>query len=259
MTRPTSESPATAFAVALLDEFARLGLRDVVLSPGSRSQALALAAAEYERQGILRLRVRIDERVGGFLALGLAASSGLPVVVIMTSGTAVANLHPAVLEAHHSGVPLIIVSSDRPFELRGIGSNQTTVQEGMFGAAVNWSREVPAPRGEPDDQDAAAALAREAWAACQAGAPVHLNIAFTEPLSSVTSLPSNDSDWSAESDQPIEPAALALPQHPGTVVVAGSGAGPIAEETARRLGAPLLAEVASGAHFGPNRVVAYRE
>ena len=101
MTTPTSESPATAYAVALLDEFARLGLRDIVLSPGSRSQALALAAAEYERAGTLRLHVRIDERVGGFLALGLSVATGLPVVVIMTSGTAVANLHPAVLEAHH--------------------------------------------------------------------------------------------------------------------------------------------------------------
>jgi 2-succinyl-5-enolpyruvyl-6-hydroxy-3-cyclohexene-1-carboxylate synthase len=259
VTNPGSQSPATGFAVALLDEFARLGLRDVVLSPGSRSQALALAAAEYERQGILRLRVRIDERVAGFVALGLAVETGLPVVVVMTSGTAVANLHPAVLEAHHSGVPLIIVSSDRPEELRGIGSNQTTVQEGIFGAAITWSREVPAPRGEPGEQDAAAALAREAWAASRAGAPVHLNLAFTEPLSSATSLPETESDWSAEADEPIEPAALRLPQHPGTVVVAGSGAGPVAEETARLLGAPLLAEVASGAHFGPNLVVAYRE
>src|ERR1700712_1919942 len=183
MTSPRSESPATAFAVALLDEFARLGLRDVVLSPGSRSQALALAAAEYERQGVLRLRVRIDERVAGFVALGLAVETRLPVVVIMTSGTAVANLHPAVLEAHHSGVPLIIVSSDRPEQLRGIGSNQTTVQEGIFGAAASGSRDVAAPRGEPGETDAAAALAKQAWAAARAvrPQPVHLNIAFTEP------------------------------------------------------------------------------
>src|ERR1700753_1877914 len=113
-TSPTSESPATAFSFPLLAEFARLGLRDIVLSPGSRSQALALAAAEYEREGLLRLHVRIDERSSGFLALGLAVSTGLPVAVIMTSGTAVANLYPAVLEAHHSGVPLLILSADRP-------------------------------------------------------------------------------------------------------------------------------------------------
>jgi 2-succinyl-5-enolpyruvyl-6-hydroxy-3-cyclohexene-1-carboxylate synthase len=260
-TKLSHRSPATAFAVALLDEFARLGLRDIVVSPGSRSQALALAAAEYERLGLLRLRVRIDERVGGFLALGLAVETGLPVVVVMTSGTAVANLHPGVLEAHHSGVPLIIVSSDRPAELRGIGSNQTTVQEGIFGAAIQWSRDIPAPRGDAGEQDAAAALARDAWAAARGGRPqpVHLNVAFTEPLSSPAELLESEADWSAESDEPIEPAALSIHPSPGTVVIAGAGAGPRAEEVARQLGAPLLAEVASGAHFGPNLVVAYRE
>ena len=254
-----SESPATAYAVALFDEFARLGLRDIVLSPGSRSQALALAAAEYERLGLLRLHVRIDERVGGFLALGLAVSTGLPVVIVMTSGTAVANLHPAVLEAHHSGVPLIIVSADRPVALRGIGSNQTTVQEGIFGAAISFSRSVDAPVGLPGEKDAAAAVAREAWAAAVGGRPVHLNIAFTEPLSSAVTLPESSGDWAAEADEPISPAAFPLTAAPGTVVVAGAGAGPRAEEVARSLGAPLLAEVSSGARFGPNLVVAYRE
>ena len=276
MTSPRSDSPATAYAVALLEEFARLGLRDIVLSPGSRSQAIALAAAEYERAGVLRLHVRIDERVGGFLALGLAVSTGLPVVVAMTSGTAVANLHPAVLEAHHSGVPLIVVSSDRPAALRGIGSNQTTVQNGIFGAATPFSRDIAAPIGEPGETDAAAALAREAWAAALSGGkaglnpqPVHLNIAFTEPLSSVTTIPeslddTNDEDsvseeWSAEPDEPIEPLAFELRSAPGTVVVAGAGGGPRAEEVARELGVPLLAEVSSGARFGPNLVAAYRE
>jgi 2-succinyl-5-enolpyruvyl-6-hydroxy-3-cyclohexene-1-carboxylate synthase len=230
-----------------------------VLSPGSRSQALALAAAEYERLGLLRLRVRIDERVAGFLALGLAVETALPVVVLMTSGTAVANLHPAVLEAHHAGVPLIIVSSDRPEALRGIGSNQTTIQDGIFGAAITRSWSVAAPLGAPDETDAAAALARAAWAAARAARPqpVHLNIAFTEPLSSPVTLPTSDADWSAEADEPIEPAPLEIPVHPGTVVVAGAGAGERAEAVARELGAPLLAEVASGARFGPNLVAAY--
>jgi 2-succinyl-5-enolpyruvyl-6-hydroxy-3-cyclohexene-1-carboxylate synthase len=261
MKSPRTDSPATAFAVALLDEFARLGLRDIVLSPGSRSQALALAAAEFEREGLLRLHVRIDERVGGFVALGLAVETGLPVVVVMTSGTAVANLHPAVLEAHHSGVPLIIVSADRPASLRGIGSNQTTVQSGIFGAAISFDRDVPAPIGAADEVDAAAALAREAWVASRAlrPQPVHLNLAFTEPLSSATTLPSVDDDWSAEADEPIEPSPLGIAFAPGTVVIAGADAGPRAEEAARELGAPLLAEVSSGAHFGPNLIVAYRE
>ncbi|HEY2557417.1 MAG TPA: thiamine pyrophosphate-binding protein, partial [Diaminobutyricibacter sp.] len=103
-------NPATDYSLALLTEFVRLGVRDVVLSPGSRSQALALVAAELERNASIRLHVRIDERVSGFLALGLAVESGRPAVVITTSGTATANLHPAVLEAHHSTVPMIVIT-----------------------------------------------------------------------------------------------------------------------------------------------------
>jgi 2-succinyl-5-enolpyruvyl-6-hydroxy-3-cyclohexene-1-carboxylate synthase len=260
MRRPTNESPATAYAVALFDEFARLGLRDVVIAPGSRSQALALVAAEYERLGLVRLHVRIDERGAGFLALGLAVETRLPVVVAMTSGTAVANLHPAMLEAHHSGVPIIVVSADRPASLRGIGSNQTTDQYGLFGSAVTFTRDVPAPVGEAGETDAAAALAREAWAAARGRRPqpVQLNIAFTEPLSSPVSLPNSESDWSAEVDELIEPEAFDISAAPATIVIAGADAGPRAEEVARELGAPLLAEVTSGAHFGPNLVVAYR-
>ena len=260
MRSPTNDSPATAYAVALFDEFARLGLRDVVLCPGSRSQAIALVAAEYERLGLVRLHVRIDERVAGFLGLGLAVETGLPVVVAMTSGTAVANLHPAVLEAHHAGVPLIVVSSDRPVALRGIGSNQTTDQAGLFGSAVTFARDVAAPLGAPGETDAAAALAREAWAAARdrRPQPVQLNLAFAEPLSSPVTLPDSEADWSAEVDELIEPAAFELTAAPATVVIAGADAGPRAEEVARELGAPLLAEVSSGAHFGPNLVVAYR-
>ena len=263
MTRPKTESPATDFAVALLDEFVRLGVRDVVLGPGARSQALALAVAEFERLGMLRLRVRIDERVGAFLALGIAIETRTPVLLVTTSGTAVANLHPAVLEAHHSGVPLIVLSGDRPAELRGIGSNQTTEQPGIFGAAVTRTWDVGAPTGAPGEQDAAAQLAREAFAA--ASGPVHLNLSFAEPLSAplvleapAAVLPEAVStlDLPAVSDLPV---ALELRSAPGTIIIAGTGAGDRAEQVARELGAPLIAEVSSGAHFGPNLVVAYRE
>lgn len=263
MTRPKTDSPATDFAVALLDEFVRLGVRDVVLGPGSRSQALALAAAEFERNGMLRLRVRIDERVGAFLALGIAIETRTPVLVITTSGTAVANLHPAVLEAHHSGVPLIVLSGDRPDELRGIGSNQTTEQPGIFGAAVTRTWDVGAPTGAAGEQDAAALLAREAFAA--ASGPVHLNLSFAEPLSAPLVLEAPavvlaDAVSTLTLPPPQSPvAALELHSQPGTIVIAGTGAGERAEEVARELGAPLIAEVASGAHFGPNLVVAYRE
>ncbi len=256
---PRTDSPATDFAVALLTEFVRLGVRDIVLGPGSRSQALALAAAELERLGLLRLRVRIDERVGGFLALGLAVETGVPVLILTTSGTAVANLHPAVLEAHHAGVPLIVLTADRPEHLRGVGSNQTTVQPGIFRQAVRRTWDVIAPSGQPHEQDAAAQLARDAYAA--ASGPVHLNVAFDEPLSGPLPPLSVEPPSSVE---PVEatsllPEPFVLHAAPGTVVVAGTGAGARAEEVARELNVPLFAEVSSGAHFGPQLVVAYRE
>jgi 2-succinyl-5-enolpyruvyl-6-hydroxy-3-cyclohexene-1-carboxylate synthase len=276
---PRTDSPATDFAVALLEEFVRLGVRDIVLGPGSRSQALALAVAELERLGLVRLRVRIDERVGGFLALGLAVETGRPVVIITTSGTAVANLHPAVLEAYHSGVPLVVVTADRPESLRGVGSNQTTNQPGIFGSAVQHSWDVGAPTGVAGERDAATALARDALAA--ASGPVHLNLAFAEPLSAPLTLavpaPTSDLDrfsgsrgagvdnphndqlnLKSDSHEPGDARTVTITAAPGTIVVAGTGAGDHAEALARDLGAPLIAEVASGAHFGPNLVVAYR-
>ena len=253
-------SPASEFAVALLGQFIALGIRDVVLSPGSRSQALALAAAEFELAGRLRLRVRIDERVAGFLALGLAVETRMPALVITTSGTAVANLHPAVLEAHHAGVPMIVVTADRPPELHGIGANQTTRQRGIFGEAVHFERDVEAPSDSGFSAEYPGELARETVAAAlghsSAPGPVHLNVAFREPLSAaIGGLP----DLALQDLPPRRrvPAAELGPAE-GTVVVAGADAGPVAEEFARASGSPLLAEVSSGARFGPQLVVSYR-
>jgi 2-succinyl-5-enolpyruvyl-6-hydroxy-3-cyclohexene-1-carboxylate synthase len=255
-------NPASQFSVALLTEFVRLGIRDVVLCPGSRSQALALAAAEFERAGLLRLSVRIDERVAGFLALGIAVETRTPVLVITTSGTAVANLHPAVLEAHHSGVPLILLTADRPEELRGIGSNQTTKQVGLFGPAVTFVREVEAPSDTGFDAAYTAELAREARAAAaghsSAPGPVQLNLAFREPLSGASRMPKTVPAEPAREVAGPEPV-VTLTSAPHTVVIAGHAAGEVAESTARSLGAPLIAEVSSGAHFGPNLAVAYRD
>ena len=273
----TVASPATTTSVALLSEFVRAGVTDLVVAPGSRSQALALAAAELERIGAVRLHVRIDERGAAFLALGLALESGRPAVVITTSGTAVANLHPAVLEAHHAGVPLVVVTADRPAELRGIRSNQTTMQPGIFAGAVRLERDVSAPDGSPGEVDAACALARAAVDAAlgrdadgepvphPGPGPVHVNLQLREPLSTpVTIVETPRADAAAASR--FERAAEASAPHgaviepgPRTVVVAGAGAGPEAEEFARAGGWPLLAEVTSGARFGPNLVVAYRE
>ncbi|PWC03684.1 2-succinyl-5-enolpyruvyl-6-hydroxy-3-cyclohexene-1-carboxylic-acid synthase [Agromyces badenianii] len=274
-------SPASDSALALLAGLVGAGVADLVVAPGSRSQALALAAAELERVGAVRLHVRIDERGAGFLALGLAVESGRPVPIITTSGTAVANLHPAVLEAHHSGVPLIVLSADRPAELRGIRSNQTTMQPGIFAGAVRLERDVAAPEGAIGESDAAARLARDAVAAAlgrdtdgvfvphPGPGPVHLNLQLREPLSAARSidgaavqlatsaLHSPHALASFAADGGARPALIA--RGPRTVVVAGAGAGDGAEEFARDGGWPLLAEVASGAHFGPNLVVAYRE
>lgn len=255
------EAPATAFSVALLGEFIALGVRDVVLSPGSRSQALALAAAEYERAGHIRLRVRIDERVSGFLALGIAAESGMPTLVITTSGSAVANLHPAVLEAHHAGVPMILLTADRPPELRGIGANQTTDQLGIFGAAVHFVREVEPPASSGFAPEYPGELAREALSAALGRSgrrgPAQIDLGFREPLSTALTelpdIPSRPAHAPATPDR-----AWTLADAAGAVVIAGDKSGPRAEEFARQIGAPLIAEVSSGARFGPNLVVAYR-
>ena len=276
----TRRSPASDAATALLAALVREGVRDVVVAPGSRSQALALAAAELERVGAIRLHVRIDERGAGFLALGTAVESGRPAVVVTTSGTAVANLHPAVLEAHHAGVPLIVCSADRPVELRGIRSNQTTVQPGIFAGAMRLERDVAAPDGSAGEADAATRLAREAVDAAlgrdasgdpephPGPGPVHLNLQYREPLSAVVALDEPPRP-SARGERAVLDAdgagaaasvdAAVIEAGPRTVVVAGAGAGPVAEEFARAGGWPLIAEVTSGAHFGPNLVVAYRE
>ncbi|MEO6789758.1 MAG: 2-succinyl-5-enolpyruvyl-6-hydroxy-3-cyclohexene-1-carboxylic-acid synthase [Ornithinibacter sp.] len=183
-------TPSAAFASVLVDELVRGGVRDVVLCPGSRSAPLAYALLAAERDGRLRLHVRVDERSAGFLALGLArggSGSPRPVAVVTTSGTAVANLHPAVLEAHHGGVPLVVLSADRPHELRGTGANQTTAQPGIFGRATRWSADLPAPEvlptsGGPWRSVVCRALAAARGVTGGAAGPVHLDVAFRDPL-----------------------------------------------------------------------------
>jgi 2-succinyl-5-enolpyruvyl-6-hydroxy-3-cyclohexene-1-carboxylate synthase len=188
----TGRAPATDAAAALLGRFVERGIRHLVLSPGSRSQSLALVAAELERRGLVRLHVRIDERVAGFTALGIGRESGMPAAVICTSGTAVANLAPAVLEAYHAGVPLLLLTADRPPELRGVGANQTTRQPGIFAPNVLFEADLAVPDRVDVDGDAEQTtllrtIADEAMdAALGAGArscgPVHLNLPYREPL-----------------------------------------------------------------------------
>lgn len=181
--------PSTALATVIVDELVRGGVREAVIAPGSRSAPLAYALEAADRAGRLRLHVRVDERSAGFLALGMARATGAPVPMVTTSGTAVANLHPAVLEAHHGGVPLLVLSADRPAELRGTGANQTTVQPGIFAAAVRWEADLPAP-----ESITSAAVAHWRSTVCRAlsaslgrtdtfgGGPSHLNLSFRDPL-----------------------------------------------------------------------------
>ena len=189
---PTAgRAPATDAAAALLGRLVELGVGHVVLSPGSRSQALALVAAELESRGLIQLHVRIDERVAGFTALGIGRESRMPAVVVCTSGTATANLLPAALEAHHAGVPLLLLTADRPPELRGVGANQTTRQPGMYSLSTRYEADLPVPEETDDGTGEQSAMLRrvadEAMAAAlgagtrQAG-PVHLNLPYREPL-----------------------------------------------------------------------------
>jgi 2-succinyl-5-enolpyruvyl-6-hydroxy-3-cyclohexene-1-carboxylate synthase len=179
-------NPSTAQARVLVDTLARCGVREAVLAPGSRSAPLALALFEDAR---IRLHIRIDERSAGFLAVGLAKVAGRPVALACTSGTAAANFFPAVLEAAHAHVPLIVLTADRPPELRQTGANQTIDQIKLYGGAVRFFADVGVAMREPGQIAYWRSLASRAYAAA-ATAPVHINVPFREPL-----VPDADDTW----------------------------------------------------------------
>jgi 2-succinyl-5-enolpyruvyl-6-hydroxy-3-cyclohexene-1-carboxylate synthase len=260
-------NPSTALATVFVDELIRNRVVDVVLAPGSRSAPLAYALYEAERDGRLTLHVRIDERTAGFLALGLAKAAQWPVAVVTTSGTAVANLHPALLEAHHGGVPLLVLSADRPPELRGTGANQTTDQLGLFGRAVRLFHEVGAPEQRAGQNAYWRALVSRAVVVARGElsgdpGPVHLNVALREPL-----VPDLSPDWvepldgrtgatpwvTATGHQPwlvSDPVPDLVGSEPRTLVIAGDApplVGLTAADLAARRGWPLVAEPSSGA------------
>jgi 2-succinyl-5-enolpyruvyl-6-hydroxy-3-cyclohexene-1-carboxylate synthase len=268
-------NPSHAQALVLVDELARCGMTDAVLAPGSRSAALAMAMHDDPR---VRLHVEVDERSAGFLAVGLARATGRPAAVIVTSGSAVANLHPAVVEADTGEVPLLLLTADRPPELRATGANQAIDQLALFGRAVRWFVDV----GVAEDRPGVVAYWRStlgrAWAtAVGAGGPagpVHVNLPFREPTVPVTDdgrtsaagpfaqplegrrggHPWAAVDRLAAAPDPATTAALAgrvADVERGLVVVGQTSAppGPI-HELARAAGWPVLAEPASNARAG---------
>jgi 2-succinyl-5-enolpyruvyl-6-hydroxy-3-cyclohexene-1-carboxylate synthase len=197
-------NPSTAFATVLVDELVRCGLREAVIAPGSRSAPLAMAlhaasvsspwppsspgpSSGPSSSGRLRLHVRIDERSAAFLALGLAKASRRPVVVVCTSGTAAAHFHAAVIEADEAAVPLIVLTADRPPELRETGANQTIDQIKIYGSAVRWFCETGVPENRPGQAGYWRSLACRAWSLAAGNVasfpgPVHLNLPLREPL-----------------------------------------------------------------------------
>jgi len=164
-------NPSTLLARVIVRQIIEAGVTDVVISPGSRNAPLSIAFHQASVKGLIKLHVRIDERTAAFFALGIAKASGRPVPIVCTSGTAVANYHPAVLEASHTNVPLLVLTADRPASLRKTGANQTTEQARIFGKAVRYFADVSGsvyPMELP-------------FNSLQSG-PVHLNIQFEEPL-----------------------------------------------------------------------------
>ena len=178
-------NPSTAQATVMVDEFLRCGVTDAVLSPGSRSTPLALALAAAEERGEITLHVRLDERSAGYLAVGIAKVTGVPAIVVTTSGTAAVNLHPAIVEADQSAIPLIAVTADRPPQLRGVGANQTIRQPGVFASDVRLVVDMATATRQPGLvrywRSTVARMVAASTDAVRPG-PVHLNVPFAEPL-----------------------------------------------------------------------------
>lgn len=275
-----------AYVGAFVDELARAGVRHVCIAPGSRSAPLALLAARHPR---LRCTVHLDERSAAFFALGLAKATDTPVALVCTSGTAGANFYPAVVEARASRVPLVVLTADRPPELRDVGAPQTIDQHGLFGTHAKWFVEMALPEATPPLLRYARTLACRVVAAATAApaGPVHVNVPLREPLvpepleAPVARDHADGDAWHGRAgdapyvrvSQPprvpdgtaVDELARMLAAARRPLVVCGPQgdralAGPLAA-LARTLGAPLLADPLSvlrgGAHDRANVIDAY--
>ncbi|HUH52697.1 MAG TPA: 2-succinyl-5-enolpyruvyl-6-hydroxy-3-cyclohexene-1-carboxylic-acid synthase, partial [Microbacteriaceae bacterium] len=262
-------------AALLLGELVELGVRDFVVCPGSRSQALALVAAEAEKLGLARLHVRIDERSAAFFALGIARETGVPAPVIVTSGTAVANLLPAVLEAHSARVPMLLLTADRPQSMRGIRSNQTISEPVALKAFTRYFADIEAAGIDQELVSVAFKSATGASTSRVQGVS-QLNIAFVEPLSGASGvlqeylsnkIKSNRSEQGSLKHSAVTPTPTPTQladdrslekvyvhssddDFSRAIVIAGADSGAAAENFAHLANLPLLAEPSSGARFG---------
>jgi 2-succinyl-5-enolpyruvyl-6-hydroxy-3-cyclohexene-1-carboxylate synthase len=251
------------WATALLAGLAAGGLRTLVLSPGSRSTPVVLAG---QRTADLELVPILDERSAGFFALGLARASRRPVALLATSGSAPAHWYPAVIEASETGVPLVLLSADRPPTLRGFGANQTIDQTRLFGAFAREAHDPGLPGSDAAALAAVAALGRRCAAVALGPrpGPVQINLPFAEPLvpaaDCAADLPAGlgaaaTADWPPNEPDTAVPPSVRLPPGRGLVVAGpglfGPGLAPAVRETARRLALPVLADPLSGLRFGP--------
>lgn len=253
---------STACARVVVEELISYGVHDVVLAPGSRNAPLAYELFEADKIGLLRLHVRIDERSAGFTALGLAKGSQTPVPVITTSGTAAGNLHPAIMEAWHSRVPLIAITADRPQSMVNTGANQTTRQLGLFAGHVRSEVQLSSndlrPRAWRFQLNRA--LVAASGLRTMISGPVHVNINFSEPLvpEPVAAI---DEDYREVTPSTGETPVSWLAAGPQTVIVAGDLApedGNALAGVAERAGVPLLAEPSSNARCGRTAISSYR-
>ena len=261
-----------AFAATLVDEWVRAGVTHAVVCPGSRSTPLTLAVAAESR---LELHVRLDERSAGFTALGIAMATGQPAVVVVTSGTAAAELHAAVVEADLAGVPMLVCTADRPPELRDVGAPQTIDQGDLYGRSVRWFVDT----GVPDEgarsawRSIGSRSVAEAMSGPKGPGPVHLNLPFREPLlgdADAGGIPEGRPGgvpWHQVDAGPTAPTRDLVVDliteagvAPGVrgVIVAGSGCGPpdAVLRLAEALSWPVLAEPRSGLRGGAGVVVA---
>jgi 2-succinyl-5-enolpyruvyl-6-hydroxy-3-cyclohexene-1-carboxylate synthase len=252
---------------ALCDELSRCGLEHACTSPGSRSTPIVLSLV---REPNIRCWSHIDERCAGFFALGAAKASGRPVALTCTSGTAAANFAPAVIEAHHARVPLIVLTADRPPELRDVGAGQTIDQLKLYGDAVKWFVELDTADATPERLRWIRQLAcRAYWTALEGRpGPVHLNVPLREPLVLTEALPDDDS---ARPDgrpyvtrsSPATAPPIRLPALPARgLIVAGRyerdpELGHAVARFAERATYPLLADPLSGARHGPASIARY--